>query len=50
MIEPSGDMRQMAAGLMQMYQALIQAGFTEVQAMQIIGTAIAASIGKAGPE
>lgn len=48
MIEPTADMRVFAASMMQMYQALIQAGFSESQAMGIIGTTLAASIGQAG--
>lgn len=36
-IEPRSDMRQAAAGLMEMFVSLKNAGFTEHQALVIIG-------------
>jgi len=47
-IEPNADMRVMANALRQMFLALIQEGFNEQQAMQIIGVTLAASFGKGG--
>lgn len=41
--EPSADMRQTASLLWQMYVALTLEGFSEQQALTIIGYAIAAS-------
>jgi len=44
-IEPNADMRVMANALRQMFLALIQEGFNEQQAMQIVGVTLAASFG-----
>lgn len=43
--EPAADMREAAAALWSMYVALIKEGFSEKQALTIIGHAIAASFG-----
>jgi len=43
--EPSADLRQIASHLYQMYAALIQEGFTEGQALAIIGHTIRGSFG-----
>lgn len=48
-IEPSADLREFALHLRQMYVALTLEGFTEQQAMVIIGTTLAATFGKGGP-
>lgn len=40
-IEPSADLRQAAKGLREMYVALIEEGFTETQALVIIGQMVA---------
>ena len=45
-IEPSADMREFAKHLRQMFVALKLEGFTEQQAMSVIGTTLAASFGK----
>lgn len=42
-IEPSADLRQIASTLMQMYVALTNEGFSERQALAIIGQCIASS-------
>jgi hypothetical protein len=42
-IEPSADLRQMAATLHGMYVALMQEGFTEREALVIIGQILAAN-------
>ena len=42
--EPTADMRVAAAGMYDWFQGLIQAGFTESQAIGIIGTVIGATI------
>lgn len=42
--EPSSDMRSYAALLYDMYQGLVQAGFTDSQALGIIGQTIAANV------
>lgn len=47
-VEPSADLRQFASGVRQMYVALINEGFTERQALAVIGTALAASINSSG--
>lgn len=44
-IEPSADLRLMASAFMQMYVALTHEGFTENQALKIIGQVIAANSG-----
>lgn len=43
-IEPSADIRAFALHMRQVYLALVGQGFTEPQAMAIIGTTIAAAI------
>ena len=43
MIEPSGDMRQLAAVHRQIYEAWLQSGFTEEQAMHMLTTMINAA-------
>ena len=45
--EPTADMRQVARTLRDMFQALIQEGFTEQHALVIIGQALSASIAAA---
>lgn len=40
MIEPSGDLRHLAGMHRQMYEAWMQAGFTEEQAMRMLLTTI----------
>lgn len=40
--EPSADLRQMASMLHQTFAALMQEGFTEAQALQVIGQILAA--------
>lgn len=42
-IEPSADMRVLAANLRQMFLALVREGFTEQQALTIIGQCISAN-------
>ncbi len=42
--EPSADLRQMASFLRQMYVALINEGFTEREAVAVLGTVIAAHV------
>lgn len=44
-IEPSADLRNAANFLRQMFTALINEGFTEQQALTIVGQAIQANIG-----
>lgn len=44
-IEPAADMRQMATTLYQTFVALVAEGFTEKQALTIIGQILAASAG-----
>lgn len=39
-IEPHADIREAAGTLFQMYTAFTQAGFTDVQAMQMIVTTL----------
>ncbi|WP_157115058.1 hypothetical protein [Nocardia niwae] len=36
MFEPSGDARQLAAGIYDHFSALVQAGFTEQQALELV--------------
>lgn len=43
-VEPSAETRQAANALRQMYVALIEQGFTQDEAMGIIGISIAAAI------
>ncbi len=45
-IEPSADLRELANTLRQTYVALTQEGFTEEQALFIIGQIIAANGGQ----
>lgn len=40
--EPSADLRQAASAVRQVYVALVQEGFTEQQALIIVGTLLAA--------
>lgn len=42
-LEPRADLRQAAAELMQWFQAMLQEGFTEEQALTIIGKMIGRS-------
>jgi len=44
-IEPSADLRQMASATRQIYIALTNEGFTEQQALIIVGQIISASSG-----
>jgi DNA-binding CsgD family transcriptional regulator len=44
-IEPSADMRMLAHTLREMFVALVAEGFSDNEAMQIIGITIAANIG-----
>lgn len=46
--EPAADLRQMASGLRQMFVALLNEGFTEQQALIIIGQCIAAGTARGG--
>lgn len=46
--EPSAGLRTMASAFWQMYVALTAEGFTEKQALAIIGQVIAANGGKSG--
>ena len=41
--EPSADMRALARGLKDMYEALVAEGFSEHQAITIIGEVLAAN-------
>jgi hypothetical protein len=43
-IEPAADYRAMAYTVRQMFLALVQEGFSEQQALVIVGSIIAASI------
>ncbi len=43
-VEPSADARQFAAGMLDMFVALQAVGFTEKQALAIIGHVIAAGL------
>ena len=47
-IEPNAEMRTLASALWQMFTALTQQGFTEAQALVIIGQTLAAATAKAG--
>lgn len=49
-MEPNAEMRQMAKTCWQMYQALTQQGFTDVQAMQLLGETIRAQIERGSGE
>lgn len=44
--EPAADIRQAAAQMHGLYTALVDEGFTEAQALSILGTMMAASINK----
>ena len=44
-IEPSADLRQLASILRQTYLALVQEGFTQQEALTIIGQILAANGG-----
>lgn len=44
--EPTADQRQFAGAMYGLFSALVLEGFTEVQALQIIGNALTASIQK----
>lgn len=44
-IEPSANMREMANNLRQMYLALVYEGFTEQQALIVIGQILGAARG-----
>ncbi|MEU8136592.1 hypothetical protein [Streptodolium elevatio] len=46
--EPAADLRQMASQLRQMFVALMNEGFTEKQALVIIGQCIAAGTAQGG--
>jgi hypothetical protein len=43
--EPSADIRQAASALWQMYVALAMEGFTEAQALQVIGHVLKGQMG-----
>ena len=47
-VEPSADLREVASFWRQTYVALINEGFTEREAVAILGHIIAAAIGQAG--
>lgn len=42
--EPSSDSRAFARNMRQLFVALVQEGFTEVEALALVGQVIAASI------
>lgn len=42
--EPGADYRQLARMLRQMHIALVQEGFTEIQALEMVGRALAAMV------
>jgi hypothetical protein len=42
--EPGADYRQLARMLRQMHVALVQEGFTEIQALEMTGRALAAIV------
>lgn len=44
--EPSADLRQSAAGLHEMFTALVDEGFSKIEALQLLGAMLAASINK----
>jgi len=46
--EPNAELRQAAAGLWEMYVALSKEGFTDKQALAIIGQMLAASRSEGG--
>ena len=45
-MEPHAEMRSVANWMRQMYVALIDEGFTEQQALVLLGQTVTASIGK----
>lgn len=45
--EPAADLRQFAKVCREMFLALMEEGFTETQALQILGVFVAGSIGNA---
>ena len=47
-VEPSAAMREFAGNRRQMYVALCDQGFTEHEALQIVGITIASSFGSGG--
>lgn len=44
-VEPPAEMRTLALTLRQMYVALVEQGFTEAEAMQIVGVTVATTLG-----
>lgn len=44
-VEPPAEIRQMATMQFQLFQAHVDAGFSESQALQILGVMISASLG-----
>ncbi|HEU5394695.1 MAG TPA: hypothetical protein VFV36_07810 [Candidatus Methylomirabilis sp.] len=48
--EASASMRQMARMMREMFTALVQEGFTEAQAIAVIGQALQASTKSAGDQ
>jgi hypothetical protein len=48
-VEPNAQMRDLANSLRQLYIALVEQGFTEAEAFQIVGVTVAASLGGAKP-
>lgn len=48
-VEPGADQRQAALSLRQLYVALVESGFTETQALTLVGEAVAAVVGRAAP-
>lgn len=48
-VEPSADLRAAASQIRQLHIALVAEGFTDQQALVIVGQVIAANTGKAGP-
>lgn len=44
-VEPSADMRQLAAGIREIYVALTLEGFTSTEALTVVGQILAANQG-----
>lgn len=44
-IEPAAELRQLASAVRQTYLALVQEGFTEAEALKIVGMILAANGG-----
>ncbi len=44
--EPSAAAREASSGLRQLFVAMVQQGFTEAQALHIIGVAVASAVQK----